>query len=176
MFNALTTLTEDSVRQLQTLQSAQARLLETLVPPAREASSQTHPALLPLTRVHAYHQLFGKLASRQLLGLQGLWSWMLQPRFDYEVLNEGLAMQRAILERLATQQTEWVQGLETLATEAAGLRNVNTMSKLMDQEYDIVSQFGALLSGQATAMMELLENIQIGTGYLLARHTGTPEK
>lgn len=176
MFNALTTLTEDSVRQLQSLQNAHARLLETLVPPAREASGPTHPALLPVTRLQAYHELFGKLASRQLLGLQGLWSWMLQPRFDYQVLDEGLAMQRAILERLATQQTEWVQGLQTLATEMAGIRNVNTLSKLMDQEYDVVSQFGALLSGQATAMMELLENIQIGTGYLLARHTGRPEK
>jgi hypothetical protein len=176
MFNALTALTEDSVRQLQTLQSAHSRLFETLVPPAREASSPTHPALLPAMRMQAYQELFGKLASRQLLGLQGLWSWMLQPRFDYEVLNEALAMQRAILERLAIQQTEWVQGLETLANEMSGIRKVNTLSKLMDQESDIVSQFGALLSGQATAMMELLENVQIGTSYLLARHTDTPQK
>jgi hypothetical protein len=70
---------------------------------------------------------------------QGLWSWMLQPRFDYEVLNEGLAMQRPILERLATQQIEWVQRLEILATETVGIRSGNILFKLMDQEYDLVS-------------------------------------
>ena len=169
MFNVLMTIAQDSVRQLSGLQQSQTRLLQALVPTADDLTGHTHTALSPLIRLTSYQNLLGKAITRQVLNCQGLWALALQPEKQNTALTESFKMQGAIFERLAAQQAQWNQGLEELARLVAGVRDVNTLSKLMEQEYNVQARLGGLLNDQATALMELMESIQIGYGYLLAQ-------
>lgn len=167
MYQALVNIAQESVRQLADMQHSHTRLLKSLVPV--EAPAHAQVALSPLLRLANYQQLLGNALTRQLLNCQGLWSLALQPARQSSALSESLAMQGAILQRLAAQQSQWQQGFEDLAQLVGGIRDVNTMSKLMEQEFNVLARLGALLNSQATATMELMESMQIGYGYLLAR-------
>ncbi len=169
MFQVLMTMAQDSVRQLQGLHQSQTRLLKSLAPAPAGAPAHAQMAMLPVFRLANYQDLIGKAFTRQLLNYQGLWSLALAPERQGAVLTESLQMQGAIFQRLAAQQAQWTQGLEDLAKLVAGIRDVNTLSKLMEQEYNVTARLGALLNEQATATMELMESIQIGYGYLLER-------
>ena len=97
---------------------------------------------------------------------------MLSPRPDFSLIAETIQMQQAALARIATVQTESIRKIAELTAGATGIRKANTLSKLVDQEYDLVSGFGAILAEQTTAMVELLESLQIGYGYLVAQRLG----
>lgn len=167
MFQALLTIAQESVRQLDGLQQSQARLYQSLIP--ADAPDHAQAALSPLARLANFQNLLGQAFSRQLLNAQGLWALALQPERQGAAMADILEMQGAIFRRLAQQQTEWTQGLEDLARLVAGIRDVNTMSKLMEQEFNVYARLGALVNAQATATMELMESIQIGYGYVIAR-------
>lgn len=168
MYKALTTIAENSVRQMQDLQQTQARLLANLTP-AAGAQVTANRALQPLSHLGTYQELITQTITRQVRTYQGLWNLALQPRLDASLWAEGLAIQAAVMQRLATQQAQWVQGLESIASEIGSLKKVNTLSKLMDQESDIGARLNALIMGQATSMMELMESVQISIGYLVAQ-------
>ena len=56
-----------------------------------------------------------------------------------------------------------------LAEDYSQLRQSNTLSKYVEREYNLVAQWGALLSDQAAQMAGLMENIQVDYGYWLAQ-------
>ena len=174
MYKALMTIAEDSVRQLQELQHTQAHLLANLVPraggqPAASAS------LLPLGRMDNLRELVSQTLTRQVQSSQSLWKLALQPRLDASVFAEGLAIQSAVMKRLATQQTQWLQGLQAIANDAASVKKVNTLSTLVNQEGDLYARFNTLLTDQAKATMELLESIQVSLGALAAQKADRAE-
>jgi hypothetical protein len=171
MFQALMKIAEDSVRQFQELQHTQSRLLEAVAPGNDKPAGKNNLALVPMQRLSSYHALLTKMASRQMFIYQGAWSLALKPDLVPSLLSEGLELQHAIVQRLAAQHAQIVQGVDELAEDVGGLKKANTMSKLMEQEYNLFAQLGSMLVGQATALMELLENIQISYGYLLTRKT-----
>lgn len=169
MFQSMIKTADASVRHMQELQQVQARLLERLAPASKLAPAAVLPALAPLHRLHQYQALFGHAGTRHLHGIHGLWQFALKLGQDDSIVAELLAMQRAIIDNLATQQVEWVGDMKSLAEEVASLKKVNTMSKLMEQEYNVCALYGALLVGQATKLINLFENAQIGYGYLFAQ-------
>lgn len=170
MFQALMTLADESARRLQ---DTQARLLQTGASPA-SAPDQAHLARIPLQHLGAFHSVLSNIAARQLQLGQGLLASAFQPAPNAAVMMEALQMQQAVFQRLGALQSQFMEDLAELAVGAASMKKANTLSKLMDQEYDFVAQFNALLTGQVTSLVELLENIQVGYGVLLARRVEGP--
>ncbi|KAB2965041.1 hypothetical protein [Zoogloea sp.] len=170
MYTALTTIAEDSLRQMHELHQAHALMLARLTSTADAGSPVpvTLPAL-PLGRLNTWQELITQSVTRQMQSCQALVRLAMQPQQDASLLTEGLAIQAAVMKRLATQQAQWLEGLQAIASEAARVRRVNTLSKLMDQESDLYARFNALLASQATATMELIESVQISVGYLVAQ-------
>src|SRR6185369_3974222 len=169
MFQALMTMADQSVRQLH---HAQARLLQTQTPttaptPA-SAPGHAHVAVVPLKHLNAYQEVLGSMAARQMQICQGLLASAFKPVPDASLPMEFLQMQMAIFQRLSAQQTQFLEDLAEVAAGAGSMKRTNTLSKLMDQDYDFFAQINALLVGQATTLMELMESIQIGYSYLLA--------
>jgi hypothetical protein len=168
MFQALMTMADESVRQLQ---HTQARLLGTPTPAPTPANApgHAHVAMVPLKHLNAYQEVLGHMAARQMHICQGLLASAFKPVAAASIPMELVQMQQAIFQRLSAQQTQFLEDLAELAAGAGGMKKANTMSKLMEQEYDFFAQIHALLAGQATTLMELMESIQIGYGYLLTR-------
>jgi hypothetical protein len=151
-----------------------------LIEPSEPASSgplqvmpQTKPAM-PLQRVQKLHLLLGQMASRSL-GNEIASATVLPLRADAGTWQELLAIQQAVWQRLQSQQTDWLQGCTGLAREYGQLRQANTVSKFMEQEYNAVAQFSALLSNQATALIGLMENIQVDYSYWISQKLAPPE-
>lgn len=167
MNTALSTLAEDSLRQMHELQQAHTRMLASLVP--TPASLPALPTTPHLGRLGQWQELITQSVTRQMQSCQAMMRLAAQPRLDASLLTESLAIQAAVMKRLATQQAEWLAGLQAIAAEAASVKKVNTLSKLMDQESDLYARFNALLASQATATMELIESVQISVGYLVAQ-------
>jgi hypothetical protein len=115
--------------------------------------------------------LLGQVAARSM-GTQVALACTLPWHMDAKTWQELQAMQAAVWQRLEQQQAEWVKGCKLLMQDYAQLKQANTLSKVVDQEYDFVSQFGALMSSQASALAGLVENIQVDLGYWVSQKTG----
>ncbi|MCB1894647.1 MAG: hypothetical protein H6945_16950 [Zoogloeaceae bacterium] len=164
MFQALMKLAESSTQQLREAGEKRSQ--------AADGGALPHPAWLPMQHASAFHELLGRAAQRQFQIQQATLTAMLSPRPDFSLIAETIQMQQAALARIATVQTESIRKIAELTAGATGIRKANTLSKLVDQEYDLVSGFGAILAEQTTAMVELLESLQIGYGYLVAQRLG----
>lgn len=75
----------------------------------------------------------------------------------------------AINERLHQQQRAWSQGLDQIFVEYVQLRQANTLSKLVEQEYNIGMQLGTLWFNQVINLTALAENIQVDLAYWLSQ-------
>ncbi|WP_051975315.1 hypothetical protein [Cupriavidus necator] len=53
--------------------------------------------------------------------------------------------------------------------ERARIRRANSVSKLMEQEFDLLARFVLLLSDQAVDLVTLQENVEVNTGYWLGQ-------
>lgn len=176
MIQQMMSVLSDATRQLHAAQRRQLELFQTLaLTPARKAAP-AHPATLAVDRAVTYQSLAHDAFVRQMMAVQALFSLAWQPdRQDYGIA-EAAEMQRAILARLQAQQAELGAGLAAVGQTASGVRKADTLSKLMEQEYNVAAQLGALLNGQLTAMVGLMESMQIGYGYLIASKAGGPSE
>lgn len=165
MTNALTIVTDSSVNQLKSLQQIQTDLFKKLVP----SDAPALPGLAAGLHLQQVQQALSDIAQRQLGFIQTGLPALIKFQQDGSALSTLFQFQAAFLQRLATQQTQFVDGLAQIAAQASQVRKVNTASKLMDQEYDLFAQFSALLVGQVTAFSELIENAQVDFAYLVAQ-------
>jgi hypothetical protein len=85
---------------------------------------------------------------------------------------ELLQLQQAVLQQLQQQQKDWWQGWAAWTQEAAQLKRVNTMSKLVEQEFNLMAQLVLLLGEQTTNWVTLQENIEINYGYWVSEELG----
>ena len=86
---------------------------------------------------------------------------------DPQTWTELLQLQSAIVHRLQEQQQENMQGWAAWLQERAQLNRANTMSKLVEQEFDLLARFVLLLSDQMVNLVTLQENVEVNTGYWL---------
>lgn len=123
----------------------------------------------PMAHGLALQTTLASLAQRQ--SAQALQAGAALPAlaFDAGAVQEGLALAAAIGQQWLTLQSAWLDGLGELAEEAAQLRRVSTVSKLVDQEMSLLQQTLALFSNQATATARLAENIQANSAYWLSQ-------
>ena len=81
--------------------------------------------------------------------------------------QELFQLQQAVLQQVEQLQQGWTSGWTSWLGEFAQLKRVNTMSKLVEQEFNLAAQFVLLLQGQATDWTALQENIEVNYGYWL---------
>ena len=94
--------------------------------------------------------------------------------WDPEVWSESMQLQAAILRRLQAQGQNWRTGCTVLLQDYGQLRQANTMSKLLEKQCNLSSQFAQLLGNQATNFVALLENIDVDYGYWAGQKTSAP--
>lgn len=90
-------------------------------------------------------------------------------KLDHDTLSELLQLQNAINARFMEQNKQWFEGLQQIANEAGQLKKANTLSKFMEQQFDLVGQCVSLFSNQSTNLVSQLENIQIDIGYWITQ-------
>lgn len=86
---------------------------------------------------------------------------------DADTWTDLLQMQGAISERLQQQNQQWVKGVAAIVRDYARIKKANTMSKLFEQQFNVIGQWGQLLSNQTTSLVELQQNIETNFGYWL---------
>lgn len=116
-----------------------------------------------------YHSLGENLLIRQVRLARDAWACAWRPGVDLTLWQQQGQLQKAVLERVAAQQAESARELLAILLGAGRTRHANTLSKLMEDEYNVFAQLSALCVAQATAYMELAENAQVNSGYLLSR-------
>lgn len=82
--------------------------------------------------------------------------------------QELLALQQAVLAQLQQRQLEWMNGWFAWMRDYLTIREVNTLSKLAEQECNLAAQFVMLLQAQATDLIDLQENVEVNYGYWLS--------
>ncbi|ACC74589.1 hypothetical protein PPMP20_38840 [Paraburkholderia phymatum] len=89
-----------------------------------------------------------------------------------ETWRELAQMQQAIVERLTLQQQSWMQGWAAWNRERAEIRGANTVTKLVEQEFNLIAQIGQLFIDQTTNLIALQENIEVSYAYWLNQKLG----
>lgn len=84
---------------------------------------------------------------------------------DLSTWGELLHLQEAFAKRLIQQNQAWLQGWAELFHQREQLTSANTVSKLVEQEFNLVGQLGQLVGDQVTNFMALLENAQVSYSY-----------
>jgi hypothetical protein len=79
--------------------------------------------------------------------------------------GEMLHLQEAFATRLIQQQHAWSKGWVDWFQQREQLTSANTMSKLVEQKFNLAGQLGELVRDQVTNFMALLENAQISYSY-----------
>jgi len=91
---------------------------------------------------------------------------------DGRALGEAAELAVAIGQQWLTLQAQWLDGLGELADEMAQMRHVNTVSKLVDQEMNLVQTAVALVTDQVSATARVTENIESNLAYWLSLKAG----
>lgn len=82
-----------------------------------------------------------------------------------EIWEESVQLQRAVAQRLQEQNENWLKGCAILMQDYVQIKQANTMSKLVEKQFNLITQWSQLLNNQATNLIGLLENIQVDYGY-----------
>ncbi len=127
--------------------------------------------MVPAARAMAAQSLFTHLASSQSNQAWQAATALPALAFDVTGAQEALALGGAVAQQCMSLQAQWLQGLTALAQEMGEMRQVNTVSKYVDQEMNLVQQSLALVSNQAAASARLMENIQVNVAWWLSQRT-----
>lgn len=122
----------------------------------------------PMLRAQKMQMLAGQLLGTSLRNEVGT-ATLLPMSLDASLWQEMLDIQHAILERVAQQQRNWWDGCKDVYAEYNQLKMANTLSKFVEQEYNVVAQFNALVASQAASWAGLVENIQVDYAYWLTQ-------
>lgn len=125
--------------------------------------------MVPVARAMAAQSLFTHLASSQSTQAWQAATALPTLAFDVSGAQEALALGEAVAQQCMSLQAQWLQGLTELTQGMGEMRQVNTVSKYVDQEMNLVQQSLALVSNQAAATARLMENIQVNVGWWLSQ-------
>ena len=85
--------------------------------------------------------------------------------FDIQTFREFLHLQEAAWLRLVELQEGWMEDWCSWLKYADQAKGANTMSKLVERECNSVAQLAQLIGAQATSLVGLQENIEVGYSY-----------
>src|SRR5205085_4383897 len=87
-----------------------------------------------------------------------------------ETWTELFDMQAAIARRMQQLQQGWLAGWADWLHDYSNLGRANTMSEHTEQQYNLAAQAGALLKNQASDLLNLQENVEVGYSYWVSQH------
>lgn len=124
------------------------------------------PQPTPARMEHAlrYHRLLSNHWAKQ--GHHSLNSAVLfaqQP----QVWQEIAQIQQAVWQQTFKLQQNWMNDWNTWIGEFNQMKKANTMSKMLEQEFNVLGLFMQLIQNQTTDWVSLLERIEINYGYWL---------
>lgn len=173
MLNALKVITEESSQTLRNLHQMQTAWLQEATP-----APEDQPSAASAMAIAQHAMKVGEALNSNMLRQMHFWQNHLPNMFaalqSPTTFNNLMAFQNALIQRMTQQHTSWVEGWHRVLHEAGESHGANTMSKLMEQEFNISARMSALVVDQMTSMAELLENAQVDLGYLLSQ--SNPEK
>jgi hypothetical protein len=70
------------------------------------------------------------------------------------------------------QQQDWLRGWAVWNQERASMNGANTISRLVEQEFNLVAQIGQLFLNQTTNLVALQENVEVAHAYWLNEKLG----
>lgn len=154
-----------------TTQPSGPDIIDTPVVPPKNRAPVNWTA--PVLRAQKMHLLVSQLMARAMSN-QAMTTSVLSTRLDPDTWQEMAMIQAAVLKRCQQQHQEWVEGCAQIAQDYNQLKLANTLSKHVEQEYNIVAQFGALLSDQMADWAGLMENIQVDYAYWISQKQVSP--
>lgn len=120
----------------------------------------------PMLRAQKMHMLACQLMGSTLRNEVGT-ATLLPLTLDTALWQELLDIQQAILTRVSQQQQDWWNGCKQVYADYNQLKMANTLSKFVEQEYNVVAQFNDLVANQTASWAGLMENIQVDYAYWL---------
>jgi len=145
---------------------ALGRMMAATLPDA-ERPKQAPLPMMPVARAMAAQSLVTHIASSQSNQAMQAAAALPVLAFDVAGTQQALALAGAVAQQWMTLQAQWLQGLTELAQEMGEFRQVNTVSKYVDQEMNLVQQGIGLASNQMAATARLMENIQVNVAWWL---------
>lgn len=132
------------------------------VPDLQEIAAQVAPAAIG--HVLKTRDMLNRSIARTLNN--GMFTAGLTTHFmDPQIWAELLQLQSAVVQRLKQQNEAWLKGCAILMQDYVQIKDANTMSKLVEKQYNLVAQWQQLIGSQATNLMGLEENIEVDYGY-----------
>lgn len=86
---------------------------------------------------------------------------------DQKLWSDLFDMQQAVWQQLTLLERKGEDGLAAWGQEVAEIKSANTLSKLCEQEFNLIAQLGALISRQTSDFVALMESLQVGYAYWL---------
>lgn len=128
------------------------------------------PAAAPavLQRTHKAGALLGQSAARTAANSAAT-AMFLPLTARAQTYDELFAMQQAVIGRIAQLQQGWLRGWNQWLHDFGQMRQADTLSEHMEQQYNLGARVGALCKQQATDLLSLQENLEVDYGYWLAR-------
>jgi hypothetical protein len=94
--------------------------------------------------------------------------------FSEAAAREATALGAAVYQQVLGLWADWIDGLTDLGQDMGTLRQVNTVTKYVDEENNLALRGVALLNAQVTAAARLMENVQVNVAWLIGRHVTPP--
>jgi hypothetical protein len=91
---------------------------------------------------------------------------------NLQTWGELIEMHQAVVQRLMLQQQALLQGMAAWNRERAEIKAANTVTKVVEQEFNLIGQISVLLSDQMTNFVALQENIGISYAFWLNQKLG----
>lgn len=131
--------------------------------PATVAAAAPPGAGAPLQRTVLANELASTCAGNVVGTVQ-----LLAEAPDSDTIGEIYAMQAAFVRQLWTIEQEWRAGWLQICQGAVSLRKANTLSKVVEQDYNLVGQAGDLMVNAVTSTASLIESATVGYSYWLS--------
>ncbi len=131
-------------------------------------ASAPAPAAAPATVAHHVKRaaVLGSWSARTVRSsLDAAQLMALRP--DADTWHDLIDLQEAALRQLFQLGEAWQAGFAAWTRECAQMRTANTLSKLTEQDFNMIGGFGQLVSQQITDWVTVMEGIQVGCAYWL---------
>jgi hypothetical protein len=148
------------------LAQALHHLLEAMVP---EPGQRLPLALAPAGRLLAAQSQLGSSVASQAGQAWQMAAALPALAFDVDGVQQVMALGGAAAQQWARVQAQWLEDATKLGRDMSDVRRANTVAKYVDHELTLVHQGLALVTGLATAAMQLMENTQINAAWLLSQ-------
>ncbi|AWN51887.1 hypothetical protein [Methylobacterium sp. 17Sr1-1] len=142
--------------------------LAAFVQSALTATEQAPVAATPVGAPLRRSALVGELATRSTANAVGT-AQLLSENPDSDTIGELYAMQGAFVKQLWKINQDWRAGLLRIYEGSLLLRKANTLSKVVEQDYNLFGQYGDLVTNYVTSVTTLVDNSTVGYSYWLSK-------